>query len=435
MAYRNSDIERYLRGELTPAEMHALEQKALRDPFLAEALEGAEHAGHEHFSFDIEFLQRSIHEKARKKRPRTITLNGWPLYLGIAASLLILAVSSFVVLTMIKQRRIHEAGQISALDTTTANKNLAGIIDSTSTGNLAMENSEKDEKPPARQSRPVQPANEPTASADLESRDEEPVTTTRAAEDEAVHISKNDVAQGPASDTVRVTDSRASTRAESATTTGELRSTRDARVFLALDKSVKGKVVSAEDGTSLAGVNVLIKGTNKGTITDTEGYFSIDMPSGNDSLVFSFIGLTSKELKVNEGREVNVEMASDISQLSEMVVTGYGDTDADRGTPLIEMAEPQGGRNAFKKYLEEQLQYPKQALDNQVRGKVTVQFTVQPNGQLSDFQVLKGLGYGCDEEVIRLIKEGPSWIPSKKDNQPVKEKVKIRLNFNLPEKK
>jgi hypothetical protein len=63
---------------------------------------------------------------------------------------------------------------------------------------------------------------------------------------------------------------------------------------------------------------------------------------------------------------------------------------------------------------------------------VTVQFTVQINGQLGDFEILKGIGYGCDDEVIRLIKQGPAWEPTKKGNQPVTDKVKVRLKFEIP---
>jgi TonB family protein len=98
------------------------------------------------------------------------------------------------------------------------------------------------------------------------------------------------------------------------------------------------------------------------------------------------------------------------------------------------MAAPAGGRKAFKQYLETNLRYPEQALKNNVEGKVTVQFTVESNGKLSDFKVLKGLGYGCDEEVIRLIQQGPAWSPSKRSTEPIRDKVKVRLRFSLPKK-
>jgi TonB family protein len=100
----------------------------------------------------------------------------------------------------------------------------------------------------------------------------------------------------------------------------------------------------------------------------------------------------------------------------------------------MELATPEGGRKAFKQYLEKNLQYPEQALKNEVEGKVTVQFTIGMTGQLSDFKVIRGVGFGCEEEVIRLIKQGPKWSPTKKNEAPVKDRVRVRMRFSLPKK-
>ena len=449
MAYRNSDIERYLKGELTPAEMHALEQKALRDPFLADALEGAEHAGAEPFSMDIELLQRSVYDKTHRKR-RLITMSGWQLYMGIAASLLILAVSSFIVLNMIRDQSPQSAMLALKKDSGVAADSVAAkdpTVDDSAGPAANQSNDAEERQTPSSPSREYE--NDESSDAIVTAPAEtvvpdgvESETRSEALAEAELEQPTNSAAVSPETET-RVAESVDKSDGDVSGETAEeepkrkqgIRSGRDASVFLALDKSVRGKVVSLEDGSPLAGVNVLIKGTNKGTITNADGFFSLEVPGTNDSLVFSFIGLTSREVKVKDDAEVKVAMQSDPSQLSEMVVTGYGVADSDKDPAVMEMAVPEGGRNAYKKYLEEQLQYPQQALENEVKGKVTVQFTVQPNGQLSDFQVIKGLGYGCDEELIRLIKEGPAWVPSKKDNQPVEEKVKIRVNFTLPEKK
>jgi hypothetical protein len=62
-----------------------------------------------------------------------------------------------------------------------------------------------------------------------------------------------------------------------------------------------------------------------------------------------------------------------------------------------------------------------------------VQFTVGANSELNEFKVLKGIGSGCEEELIRIIKEGPAWSPTRQNNQPVSDKVKIRFKFDIPE--
>ena len=93
---------------------------------------------------------------------------------------------------------------------------------------------------------------------------------------------------------------------------------------LAQERVISGKVTAAEDATPLPGVNVLIKGTSNGTVTDTDGNYSIAVPSSTASLIFSFIGLRSAEIPVGEKMIVDVALALDIQQLNEIVVTGTG---------------------------------------------------------------------------------------------------------------
>lgn len=90
-------------------------------------------------------------------------------------------------------------------------------------------------------------------------------------------------------------------------------------------RTITGKVTSAEDGSELPGVNVVIKGTNTGTITNGKGDYSIALPRGTGTLVFSFIGLKTVEFAPAANNNVlNVQMAIDVQQLSEVVVVGYG---------------------------------------------------------------------------------------------------------------
>ncbi|MBK7649491.1 MAG: energy transducer TonB [Flammeovirgaceae bacterium] len=77
------------------------------------------------------------------------------------------------------------------------------------------------------------------------------------------------------------------------------------------------------------------------------------------------------------------------------------------------------------------MRYPQEALARKIKGKVTIQFTVKTDGSLSEFSVLKGLGYGCDEEVVRLVQEGPKWQPTTEDNVAVESEVKVRMKFAL----
>jgi TonB-linked SusC/RagA family outer membrane protein len=92
----------------------------------------------------------------------------------------------------------------------------------------------------------------------------------------------------------------------------------------AQERTITGKVASAEDGTPLPGVNVVVKGTTNGTVTDAEGNFSLSIPNSGASLVFSFIGLQTQEVLVGERSVVDVTLSLDVQQLSEVVVTAIG---------------------------------------------------------------------------------------------------------------
>ncbi len=92
----------------------------------------------------------------------------------------------------------------------------------------------------------------------------------------------------------------------------------------AQQRSVSGRVTSSEDGSALPGVNVLIKGTKQGVSTDGDGRFSINVPSTNTTLVFSFIGFDAKEVAVGNQTSINPTLTPNASELNEVVVVGYG---------------------------------------------------------------------------------------------------------------
>ena len=91
----------------------------------------------------------------------------------------------------------------------------------------------------------------------------------------------------------------------------------------AQDRTITGKVTAEEEG-ELPGVNVLVKGTTTGTVTDLEGNYRLNVPEGSETLVFSSIGYASQEVAIGSQSEINVTLAPDVKSLSEVVVVGYG---------------------------------------------------------------------------------------------------------------
>lgn len=93
---------------------------------------------------------------------------------------------------------------------------------------------------------------------------------------------------------------------------------------LAQNREISGKVTSLADGSALAGVTILIKGSSKGTSTDGNGGFKISVPDDNSVLVFSFVGFISKEIKVGGQQALSVTLETDQRVLNEVVVTALG---------------------------------------------------------------------------------------------------------------
>src|SRR5690606_27195445 len=89
-------------------------------------------------------------------------------------------------------------------------------------------------------------------------------------------------------------------------------------------RTVTGTVTSEEDGSPLPGVNVVFAGTTSGTVTDVAGKYSLVVPPEGGTLIFSFIGLITKEVAIGERNVIDVALAEDVRQLGEVVVTALG---------------------------------------------------------------------------------------------------------------
>jgi TonB-linked SusC/RagA family outer membrane protein len=90
------------------------------------------------------------------------------------------------------------------------------------------------------------------------------------------------------------------------------------------DITITGKVTSLDDGEGLPGVNVVVKGTSKGTVTDVSGFYTIDVSSVESVLSFSSVGYVSEEILVGNQTVIDLTLSPDLQSLEEIVVIGYG---------------------------------------------------------------------------------------------------------------
>lgn len=100
-------------------------------------------------------------------------------------------------------------------------------------------------------------------------------------------------------------------------------------------------------------------------------------------------------------------------------------------TIVEEPAQPVGGMREFYHYINKELRMPSEARRRGVSGRVFVEFVIKEDGTITDVQVVKGIGYGCDEEAVRVISAAPGWTPGRQRSKPVKQRMVMPITFHV----
>jgi hypothetical protein len=195
---------------------------------------------------------------------------------------------------------------------------------------------------------------------------------------------------------------------------------------------VRGRILSYDDDQPVPGATVVIKGTDKGVITDTSGNFSISMPdTENVTLVASYIGMNSKEFAAEGNGEMEVKLQPSLEGLSEVVVVGYGvkkNEIASEEQPGYTPPQPVAGSQTFKKYIEENIHNPT-SLKKGDKEVVIINFAVKKTGAIGEIKILRSPGIEFSNEAIRLVKEGPEWKPAELNGETTDDIVRLRIVF------
>ncbi len=161
----------------------------------------------------------------------------------------------------------------------------------------------------------------------------------------------------------------------------------------AQDQTITGTVESEDEGP-LPGVNVLVKGTTTGTVTDLDGNYRISVPNSESVLVFSSIGYSPEEVTVGSQSTINVLMLPDIKSLSEVVVIGYGTQERRDLTGAVSSVDAEDFQNMAMTSVE-------QGLQGRVAGVNVVQQSGQPGAGM---QVqIRGIGSIGNSEPLYVI--------------------------------
>ena len=145
------------------------------------------------------------------------------------------------------------------------------------------------------------------------------------------------------------------------------------------------------------------------------------------------------EIKEEEEDLTNIELPNieteitDLTKISkyEIKEPPVETTEVDSFWIVEQMPSFKGGLQAFYKYIGKKVKYPSTARRLRIEGKVFVTFIIDKNGKVTNVQVLRGIGGGCDEEAIRVIEKSPKWNPGKQRGKPVKVTMTLPITFKL----
>ncbi|MES2418128.1 MAG: TonB family protein [Bacteroidota bacterium] len=90
-----------------------------------------------------------------------------------------------------------------------------------------------------------------------------------------------------------------------------------------------------------------------------------------------------------------------------------------------------GGMAAWAKFIQKNLRYPNMAQENEIQGKVFLSFVIEKDGSITDVSIIRGIGSGCDEEAVRVIKKSPKWKSGQQNNQAVRVRYTMPIQYRL----
>jgi len=142
-----------------------------------------------------------------------------------------------------------------------------------------------------------------------------------------------------------------------------------------------------------------------------------------------------KEVEEEVIEEIEVKLDVEINEQSvieEIVYEEPVEEVVDEIFTIVEnFPRPQGGMKAFNEYLYTSIKYPNFALRMGISGRVFLKFIVERDGSLTDIEVVKGIGGGCDKEAVRVLSEAPAWEPGKQRGQAVRVSMILPVTFVL----
>ncbi|MDR1585240.1 MAG: carboxypeptidase-like regulatory domain-containing protein [Prevotellaceae bacterium] len=384
----------YIKGNKKGKQAHDVEFEAMRDSFLADAIEGLESVKGEH-SENISRLQERIMQQSASTRKRSRYL-----WTSIAAVFLMLVIGSVVFLFEYpREETAFAAGQQLPIEFRMYIPPRPADIAARVEKKWIQQEKTEEIRDSVKLSENALTEEQP---AKMEDQEVFAVPDSKLA---AIIAESESIFQKSRQETVF--SGRAAGVAVSQSNALKIETQLTSR-------TITGKV-SDKYGEPLPGVSVMLKETNRGSLTDVDGRYSIDVADvKNPSLIVSYIGMESVEVK-NPATYQDIAMKEIEALLDEVVVVGYGAQRKSNMTGSTSDSgvkpQPVAGKQAYNEYLKENMIKPSADACENKKGRVTLVFHVDSTGTPVNIRIKKALCPDFEKEAIRLIKNGPKWTP------------------------
>lgn len=428
--YTAEHIEQYFSGKLTPPEMHAMEKAALDDPFLADAMEGYEEMRGKPWQAQLTAARTQItrKENEQKATPVVVSFQWWK---AVAA---VLIVGGGVGLAYFFERSSSvnkENTTIAALTKDSATQadtsNMAVMPPAIKADSATRVVVIKDDHAPLiAQVKPhLQPAGKAATETEQLAVEKEPLNALAddKKQDEAKElIAPAPVATAPANNSV----SQGRTEGFNNTSVGTAKGINTYKAPTLNNRF--SATVTGPDNTPLAYANVLVLDENVGTYADAKGKFKLAAADSILNVRVRAAGYMPQVYPIKSGLSDNRIVLAE-QQVAANEVVQLKNKKAPGVMPKIKVhldsvmnVEPEDGWYNYDTYLSNNLS---PAIDKNIHGEVEVIFDVQKDGTVSNVSIAKSLCAACDQEALRVIKEGPQWKVKKGKTDKGKVKVKF----------
>ena len=431
------ELQDYLSGKLSPSRSHDLEWQALHSAMEGDALEGWESHDAVYLMYDMTLLRERLARKPSRKAG---------IWMAVAAAVLLIIgvgyVFKFLLSEEVEKKPIALKEEVDLpQEESVVVVEIAPIVEAESESVAGLANQEKAiSQKPQPKAKVEKPEEELIALSNTPSNKEIVAFNVEVLQEE--NFEMEDLAMVEMEIPVEEIRSKKQAKMDIQSSSNATRAvSRSASAPMSEGTYTVFGVVTNEYDEPLSGVSIVVKGSHLGTATDIDGYFSIDLQGEKKTLEFQFIGYATAERIVNNEGAIKVRLNQDMLALEEVVVRGHSAQSRSDVTGSVstaarddfansyEKAYPSNGWDALAIDLENNKKMPEEALKKGIAGRVKLKLTISSRGEITNIEVKKGLGYGCDEEAIRLIKSTGMWVPARQNDEAVESTQTYRINF------